>query len=154
MNILSNTNLLNSLLEQANSLPDVENLDEEISAQSELISEQDAKIAELAEVLAGKAGGSNNDILFAYISHSAINDQSYLIPFEQGMTWSDFIESRYNICYAIGGMSTKEFKRLQINSDNHVEWVGHRYLVVFLNGIVSPDSLIIENGKYMLYDND
>lgn len=57
MSIKNNTALLNSLLEQANNLPNKENLDEELTTQNALLSEQDAKIAELAEVLAGKASG-------------------------------------------------------------------------------------------------
>ncbi len=54
MSIKQNITSLQNLLEQVNSLPEVENLDTEISTQSTLLSEQDAKIAELAEILAGK----------------------------------------------------------------------------------------------------
>lgn len=57
MSIKNNTTSLQSLLEMVNSLPEAENLDTEILTQTTLLSEQDAKIAELAQVLAGKAGG-------------------------------------------------------------------------------------------------
>jgi hypothetical protein len=52
-----NTTTIQELLDTINTLPTAENLDTELSAQTTLISEQDAKIAELAQVLAGKAGG-------------------------------------------------------------------------------------------------
>lgn len=57
----TNLTSLQAILDSVNSLPQAtvaENLDEEISTQEALISEQDAKIAELAQVLAGKAGSS------------------------------------------------------------------------------------------------
>jgi hypothetical protein len=60
MSIKTNTTSLQDLLERVNELPKAENLDTEISTQTELISEQDAKIAELAQVLAGKAGGGSS----------------------------------------------------------------------------------------------
>jgi hypothetical protein len=59
MSIKQNITSLQSLLEQVNALPNTENLDNEIQTQSTLLSEQDAKIAELAEVLANKAGGGS-----------------------------------------------------------------------------------------------
>ena len=58
MSISNNTQKLQSLMDKINALPEAENLDEEISTQETLISEQDAKIAELAEILAGKASVS------------------------------------------------------------------------------------------------
>lgn len=60
MSIKQNITSLQSLLEVVNALPEAsngENLDVEISTQATLLSEQDAKIAELAQVLAGKTGG-------------------------------------------------------------------------------------------------
>lgn len=54
-----NTTTIQELLDTINSLPTAETLDTELNAQSNLISEQDAKIAELAQVLAGKAGGDS-----------------------------------------------------------------------------------------------
>ena len=60
MSIKNNITSLQSLLEQVNALPEAENLDEELTTQSTLLSEQDAKIAELADILAGKAAGSGN----------------------------------------------------------------------------------------------
>jgi hypothetical protein len=63
MSIQNNTVLLNTLLEKVNNLPEAttqEDLTAEIAAQNDIIAEQDAKIAELAEVLAGKASGSGN----------------------------------------------------------------------------------------------
>lgn len=63
MSIKNNTASLRELLEAVNNLPNAgsgENLDAEISTQTDIISEQDAKIAELAEVLAGKAGVGGN----------------------------------------------------------------------------------------------
>lgn len=59
MSIKNNTTSLQDLLDKVNALPEAENLDTEISTQSTLLSEQDAKIAELAQVLAGKAGGGS-----------------------------------------------------------------------------------------------
>lgn len=65
MSILNNTTALQneqtelqSLLASVNALPEGENLDAEISAQETLISEQDAKITELAEILSSKASVS------------------------------------------------------------------------------------------------
>lgn len=60
MSIKTNTTSLQDLLESVNALPEAENLDTEISTQSTLLSEQDAKIAELAQVLTGKAGGNGD----------------------------------------------------------------------------------------------
>jgi hypothetical protein len=54
-----NTTTIQELLDTINTLPTAENLDTELSSQTTLISEQDAKIAELAQVLAGKAGGGD-----------------------------------------------------------------------------------------------
>lgn len=59
-----NTNITNlqEILDKVNNLPSSEpqeNLEEELNTQSALISEQNAKIAELAEVLANKASGSS-----------------------------------------------------------------------------------------------
>ena len=65
MSIKNNTALLNSLLEQVNNLPEatggVEDLTAELSAQATLIAEQDEKIAELGEILSGKAGSSGGE---------------------------------------------------------------------------------------------
>lgn len=59
MSISNNTTKLQSLIDKINSLPEAgsggENLDEEISAQETLISEQDTKIAELIEKVKNKA---------------------------------------------------------------------------------------------------
>lgn len=58
-----NTTTIQELLNTINSLPEAgtqENLDAELATQSNIISEQDAKIAELAEILAGKAGGGSS----------------------------------------------------------------------------------------------
>lgn len=76
MSIKTNTTSLQNLLEQVNALPEVgsvelpevENLDTEISTQSTLLLEQDAKIAELAQVLAGKASSSENNFKTAKIT--------------------------------------------------------------------------------------
>lgn len=54
-----NTTTIQELLDTINALPEEENLGAELSTQSSLISEQDAKIAELAQVLADKAGGDS-----------------------------------------------------------------------------------------------
>ena len=56
-----NTTTIQELLDAINNLPEAENLDTELSTQAILLSEQDAKIAELAQVLAGKASGSSTD---------------------------------------------------------------------------------------------
>lgn len=58
MSIKNNTTSLQSVLEALSNKTAGENLDEEISAQETLISEQDAKIAELAEILSSKASVS------------------------------------------------------------------------------------------------
>lgn len=63
MSIKTNTASLQNLLDAVNNLPDAgvaENLDAEMSTQSTLLSEQDAKIAQLAEILSGKASGSGS----------------------------------------------------------------------------------------------
>ena len=60
-----NTNITNlrEILNKVNTLPSAENLENELSSQSVLISEQNTKIAELANVLANKAsGGSGQNI--------------------------------------------------------------------------------------------
>ena len=54
-----NTTTIQELLNTINSLPNAENLDTELDTQATLLSEQDAKIAELAEILAGKASGGS-----------------------------------------------------------------------------------------------
>lgn len=56
-----NTNITNlqEVLNKVNTLPTAENLEDELDFQSILISEQNAKIAELANILANKAGGSS-----------------------------------------------------------------------------------------------
>lgn len=56
-----NTNITNlqEILDKVNTLPSAENLENELNSQSALISEQNAKIAELANVLANKAGNKN-----------------------------------------------------------------------------------------------
>ena len=56
-----NTNITNlqEILDKVNTLPSAENLENELNSQSALISEQSAKIAELADVLANKAGNKN-----------------------------------------------------------------------------------------------
>lgn len=59
MSIKNNTTSLQSLLEQVNALPEAENLDAELSTQTELISEQDTIIADIIEALASKAGGGS-----------------------------------------------------------------------------------------------
>ena len=62
-----NTATIQSLINKINTLPEdtssssSENLDDEISAQTILLSEQEAKITELAEVLADKASGNSGD---------------------------------------------------------------------------------------------
>lgn len=64
MSIKTNTISLQNLLDAVNALPEAsnsENLDVEISTQATLLSEQDAKIAELAEILASKASGGSGD---------------------------------------------------------------------------------------------
>lgn len=55
MSIKQNITNLQNLLAQVNALPEAENFDIEISTQSTLLSEQDTKIAELAEILNSKA---------------------------------------------------------------------------------------------------
>lgn len=60
-----NTNITNlqEILDKVNTLPSAENLENELNSQSALISEQNAKIAELANILANKTGGgSGKDI--------------------------------------------------------------------------------------------
>ena len=54
-----NTTTIQEILNTINSLPSVEDLNEELETQSNLLSEQDAKIAELAEILANKAAGGS-----------------------------------------------------------------------------------------------
>jgi hypothetical protein len=71
MSIKQNITSLQNLLEQVNALPDAgvaENLDAELNTQTTLLSEQDAKIAELAQVLAGKAGGGSCNLNVANIT--------------------------------------------------------------------------------------
>lgn len=79
----------------------VEELDNEIVAQTTLISEQDNKIAELAEILSGKAGGSGgcgtsiDDI--GIFTISGVDDYCFL--FIKGMTFSEYVSSKMNIKY-------------------------------------------------------
>lgn len=56
-----NTNITNlqEVLNKVNTLPSAENLEDELNSQSALILEQNAKIAELADILADKASGSS-----------------------------------------------------------------------------------------------
>lgn len=71
MSIKNNIANLQNLLETVNALPEAsngENLEAEISTQATLLSEQDAKIAELAQVLAGKAGSGSGNLNTANIT--------------------------------------------------------------------------------------
>lgn len=75
MSIKNNITSLQSLLEKVNALPeatDGENLDVEISTQENLLAEQDAKIAELAQVLTSKSGGNKSN--FPYKITLATNE--------------------------------------------------------------------------------
>lgn len=56
-----NTNITNlqEVLNKVNTLPSAENLEGELNSQSALISEQNTKIAELADILANKASGGS-----------------------------------------------------------------------------------------------
>lgn len=56
-----NTNITNlqEVLDKVNTLPNTENLEDELNSQSALISEQNTKIAELANVLANKVNNKN-----------------------------------------------------------------------------------------------
>lgn len=62
MNLKTNITNLQEILDKVNNLPSSEpqeNLEEELNTQSILLEEQNAKIAELANVLANKAGNKN-----------------------------------------------------------------------------------------------
>lgn len=71
-----NTNITNlqEILDKVNTLPSAENLEDELNSQSALISEQNTKIAELAQVLAGKAGSYENSGGSSTISVTIIDD--------------------------------------------------------------------------------
>lgn len=74
-----NTNITNlqEILNKVNTLPDAETLEDELNSQSALISEQSAKIAELAQVLAGKAGSYESSGGSSIISVT-ITDDAYI----------------------------------------------------------------------------
>lgn len=90
----NNITNLQSLLDAVNALPEAggisENLDAELNAQTEILSEQNTKILELSEILSNKAGNNMPDIVYVTIGAS-------IIWFERGMTWGDYINSKYNI---------------------------------------------------------
>lgn len=66
--ILNENNIdLQNLIDQANALPEVENLDAEVSEQTELISEQDTIIADLTAALVDKAGGSAKQLKTCHV---------------------------------------------------------------------------------------
>lgn len=83
-----NTNITNlqEILDKVNALPRAENLEHELNSQSALISEQSIKIAELTEILANKAGGSNGNVKTCtvtietdipsstYLAYTSVND--------------------------------------------------------------------------------
>lgn len=75
--LYSNTTDLQEVLQilqtKATGASNGENLDVEISTQATLLSEQDAKIAELAQVLAGKASSSENNFKTAEITIQSSN---------------------------------------------------------------------------------
>jgi hypothetical protein len=80
-NILNNTTSLQEVLEVLQTKAAGENLDEEISTQSTLITEQDAKLAELAEILSNKAAATptlqNKTVTPTSATQNIIADSGY-----------------------------------------------------------------------------
>lgn len=155
MSIKNNTTSLQSLLEAVNALPEVENLDTELSTQANLISEQDAKIAELADILAGKAGGNSSG---ANIIHASFANDSSTAPHavwcEDGMTWGDYVDSKYNV---IGPFLGEDYLQLYI-SNNRIQPFGRGYHFISTDGtssgLVNPSDKIIADFHYICYFDD
>ena len=99
MSIKNNTTLLQNILEAVNTLPEAENLDTELNAQNNLISEQDAKIAELAQVLADKAGGGSEQptlINFTLLYCNKDNPETINLQSDDKLNWGQWLFSSYN----------------------------------------------------------
>jgi hypothetical protein len=87
-------------MDKINALPEAENLDEEISTQTTLISEQDDKIAELADILSSKTSGSNSPSIET-TSVIIRNTTSYPIYYVTGTTLNEdgMLTAYYNYNY-------------------------------------------------------
>ena len=111
----SNNTDLQSLIDQANALPEVENLDMEMAEQTELLfaqenllGAQDAKIAEIVAALEGKAAGNGGmEMISVNIAQSSLSqlhyiDSSYSLQVgSQGAT----VEALLGLIFYYGGHS-------------------------------------------------
>ena len=112
-------------------------------------------IAQIASALEGKAGGgSSNNISFAYLAD--VNYKKYIIPFEQGMTWLEFINSEYNIRYERKtALGFDETTLMKANPNGNPGLTSSQYLIPMdetgvkqlLNDTILPK-------PYWLYDDD
>lgn len=99
MSIKNNTISLQSLLDKVNALPEAtvaENLDTELDTQATLLSEQDAKIAELAEILSGKAGGGSGSISYDTCTISIVAEGGWLYGYCATCFDGEDITYKYN----------------------------------------------------------
>lgn len=94
MSIKTNTTDLQALLEVANNLPTVENLDTELST-------QDTLIADIMTALEGKTAGGGGSaeisICTAFITDpKCAYGTNNTVVFTDGMTWGDYVNSDWN----------------------------------------------------------
>jgi hypothetical protein len=101
---------LQEILNTVNALPEEENLGAELSTQSNLILEQDAKIAELAQILAGKAGGGSEQptlINFTLVYGHKDSPETINLQSDDKLNWGQWLFSSYNpFNYIIGNTAS------------------------------------------------
>lgn len=138
----SNNVDLQGLIDIVKTLPEAENLDAELS-------DQDAKIAELSAILDAKAAApvtatddGNGNVTIVTSSKDAVvvlinfNVMNFSYQAEAGMTWSQFINSKYNTdgfgSNGSGVFCDGEYVSVDYSSSN----------------LVSPDDVIIDGHSY------
>lgn len=148
-NLTNNTTKLNNLLEKVNALPEAtsENLDA-------VLTEQEAKIAELSALLDTKAAGGGSveigtfTVDLVYYSGGNTN-YLYVFPFIIGMTWREWMETPLNIRIPLSGAGPQRF-----SEDNGYPKITTTGLtsIVSLDGIsgVSSDEKIQDGCAYTL----
>ena len=156
MSILNNTNLLNNLLEQANALPDVVNIDSELS-------EQDNLIEQIQTALVGKAAGGDSSGDSGGVSTIAIaigyGADAYYLWCEDGMTWGDLVDSKYNIApYRYGVTSMSGFRTILSINGNYVSIMNDAYRFVSTastsSSRVKISDMVIDGTFYPEYWDD
>lgn len=107
MSIKTNTASLQNLLDAVNNLPEAENLDSEISTQTTLISEQGAKIAELAEILSSKASGGASNVPMVSVTITDEVGMNGAYYFDENSTLQNVVETTTTVRALCGIVFTR-----------------------------------------------